>query len=83
METTDLFGKKKSKSKKVKQPREDRKVIHETRVKIDLRKLREIIVKLKENVDKVGWDRETPAQRSAFHSWNTVSKFAEEWDNGE
>ena len=30
METTDLFGKKKTKTKKVKQPREDRKVIHET-----------------------------------------------------
>ena len=83
METTDLFGKKKTKTKKVKQPREDRKVIHETRVKIDLRKLREIVISLKEKVDKVGWDRETPVQRSAFHSWNTVSKFAEEWDNGE
>lgn len=80
--TNDLFGQAPKSSKK-KQPREDRRIIHSTRVKIDLVKLREIIQNLKQKVDEVGWDRETKEQRSAFHSWNTVSKFAQEWDNGE
>lgn len=68
---------------KKRQPREDRKVVHTTDVKIDLVVLREIVEELKYNLDKVGGRGDSPVQRSAFHSWNTVNKFLKEHDNGE
>ncbi len=67
----------------VKEERNDRELVHKTKVRINLKTLRNVVKELEENLDKVGWDRNTAAQRSAFHSWNTVSKFAKEHDNGE
>lgn len=63
-------------------PREDRRIIHETRVKVNLVRLREIVDELANELNKVGRERQTQEQRSKFHSWNTVSKFLERVDNG-
>lgn len=67
----------------VKEERTDRELIHKTKVKINLKTLRTVVKELEEALDKVGWERSNAAQRSAFHSWNTVSKFAKEHDNGQ
>ena len=67
---------------KVKEERDDRELVHETKVRVNLETLRNVVKELENNLDTVGWERRTKEQRSAFHSWNTVSKFAEEHDNG-
>lgn len=71
------------KASKKRQPREDRIVIHKTKVRIDLVELRKIVADLKADLELVGTQRETHEQRSKFHSWNTVNKFLQEHDNGE
>jgi hypothetical protein len=70
---------------KERQPREDRKVVYSTKVKIDLNILRSVVRDLLTTYQEVDPLRrkETKAARSAFHKWNTVSKFLERVDTRE
>lgn len=76
---------KKAAKPKARTPREDRKVVHTTKVKIDLIVAREILTQLREAFLAISpnAERVTKEQRSAFHKWNTVRSFLSSYDNGE
>lgn len=67
-------------------PSKDRKIIHETKVRIDLVRLRDLVVELHDDWMFKGGMRGSEAtkeQRSAFSRYNTVRSFASKYDNGE
>ena len=67
---------------------EEKKVIYETKVRVNLLKLRDIVAVAREESLKVGGKPMTQGggtkeQRSKFHTFNTINKFLERVDNGE
>lgn len=51
-------------------------VLHETKVKIDVKKLEEVITSLKTRYDEIG-NRDSHEGRSRFSAWNNINKFYE------
>lgn len=65
----------------------ERRLVHQTQVKVDLVELRKLVSQLKVESDSLGGKPQsrgagTPEQRSKFHSYNTLSKFLSRIDNG-
>lgn len=69
---------------------EDKKVIYETKVRVNLEKMREVIETARQECEKVGGkpasrdaSKSTPIQRSKFHTFNTISKLYDRINNNE